>query len=60
LDQVVFARAFEEGASALQAYQPQVSQSSAGNDRQAYPFFTTHQCAAGHNIEVRHTLLGWP
>lgn len=23
-------------------------------------FFTTHQCAAGHNIEVRHTLLGWP
>jgi len=23
-------------------------------------FFTTHQCAAGHDIEVRHTLLGWP
>jgi hypothetical protein len=23
-------------------------------------FFTTHQCAAGHSIEVRHTLLGWP
>jgi hypothetical protein len=22
-------------------------------------FFTTHQCAAGHDIEVRHTLLGW-
>jgi hypothetical protein len=23
-------------------------------------FFTTHLCAAGHEIEVRHTLLGWP
>ncbi|HVZ18093.1 MAG TPA: hypothetical protein VG897_13305 [Terriglobales bacterium] len=23
-------------------------------------FFTTHSCAAGHDIEVRHTLLGWP
>lgn len=23
-------------------------------------FITTHQCAAGHDIEVRHTLLGWP
>jgi hypothetical protein len=23
-------------------------------------FVTTHQCVAGHNIEVRHTLLGWP
>ncbi|NYG47933.1 hypothetical protein GGD67_005416 [Bradyrhizobium sp. IAR9] len=23
-------------------------------------FFTIHQCAAGHDIEVRHTLLGWP
>jgi hypothetical protein len=23
-------------------------------------FFTTHQCAAGNDIEVRHTLLGWP
>ena len=23
-------------------------------------FVTTHQCAPGHNIEVRHTLLGWP
>jgi hypothetical protein len=23
-------------------------------------FFTTHQCMAGHDIEVRHTLLGWP
>jgi hypothetical protein len=23
-------------------------------------FFTTHQCAAGHEIEVRHTLLCWP
>ena len=22
-------------------------------------FFTTHQCAAGNHIEVRHTLLGW-
>ena len=22
-------------------------------------FVTTHQCAPGHNIEVRHTLLGW-
>jgi hypothetical protein len=22
-------------------------------------FFTTHQCAAGHDIEARHTLLGW-
>jgi hypothetical protein len=23
-------------------------------------FFTTRQCAADHNIEVRHTLLGCP
>jgi hypothetical protein len=23
-------------------------------------FFTTHQCAGGQDIEVRHTLLGWP
>lgn len=23
-------------------------------------FITTHQCAAGHQIEVCHTLLGWP
>jgi len=23
-------------------------------------FFTTHVCVAGHDVEVRHTLLGWP
>lgn len=23
-------------------------------------FFTTHDCQAGHEIEVVHTLLGWP
>lgn len=23
-------------------------------------FFTTHACASGHDIEVSHTLLGWP
>jgi hypothetical protein len=23
-------------------------------------FVTTHQCTAGHDIEVCHTLLGWP
>ena len=23
-------------------------------------FFTTHACASGHDIEVAHTLLGWP
>ena len=23
-------------------------------------FATTHQCIAGHDIEVSHTLLGWP
>jgi hypothetical protein len=23
-------------------------------------FFTTHGCKAGHDIEIRHTLLGWP
>lgn len=23
-------------------------------------FFTTHTCTSGHNIEVTHTLLGWP
>jgi hypothetical protein len=23
-------------------------------------FFTTHACVAGHEIEVAHTLLGWP
>jgi hypothetical protein len=26
----------------------------------AIRFVTTHQCSAGHYIEVRHTLLGWP
>lgn len=23
-------------------------------------FFTTHGCLAGYDIEIRHTLLGWP
>jgi hypothetical protein len=23
-------------------------------------FFTTHACEASHDIEIRHTLLGWP
>jgi hypothetical protein len=23
-------------------------------------FFTIHACASGHDIEVAHTLLGWP
>jgi hypothetical protein len=25
----------------------------------AIRFFTTHQCVAGNDVEVRHTLLGW-
>lgn len=28
--------------------------------RKPIRFITTHQCSDGHEIEVRHTLLGWP